>query len=232
MHQGPPRVRRAFFWQVRPLEEMYKFGSFFSPLLTESDFEAKPSVMLLGQYSTGALAAAVCLCVCKCVAVTQRSQSEMPHLIVSLWRAIRTRRVGSVSCQCSQGRARLPRVAFTEAVLRAPNWFLSRAGSAVRRVPPSSLQALALWHSTLLSLKHVAEMPASSARRPLFTVCNHSCIIRCLRKCSLDVRVVRRPRCMLLWCTREEHVCEVPAGPRLPWHQHRPGADHRQVCRC
>ena len=39
--------------QIRPLEEAYKFGSFFSSLLTESDFEAKPSVLLLGQYSTG-----------------------------------------------------------------------------------------------------------------------------------------------------------------------------------
>lgn len=39
--------------QLRPLEEMYKFGSFFSPLLNESDFEARPSVLLLGQYSTG-----------------------------------------------------------------------------------------------------------------------------------------------------------------------------------
>jgi hypothetical protein len=39
--------------QVRPLEEQFKFGSFFTPLLHESDFEAKPSVLLLGQYSTG-----------------------------------------------------------------------------------------------------------------------------------------------------------------------------------
>lgn len=39
--------------QIKPLEEAYKFGSFFSSLLSESDFEAKPSVLLLGQYSTG-----------------------------------------------------------------------------------------------------------------------------------------------------------------------------------
>jgi hypothetical protein len=39
--------------QVRPLEEAFKFGHFFSPLLNESDFSAKPSVLLLGQYSTG-----------------------------------------------------------------------------------------------------------------------------------------------------------------------------------
>ena len=39
--------------QIRPLEEAYKFGAFFSSLLNESDFHAKPSVLLLGQYSTG-----------------------------------------------------------------------------------------------------------------------------------------------------------------------------------
>ena len=39
--------------QIRPLEEAYKFGGFFSSLLNESDFSAKPSVLLLGQYSTG-----------------------------------------------------------------------------------------------------------------------------------------------------------------------------------
>ena len=39
--------------QIRPLEETYKFGAFFSSYLNESDFSAKPSVLLLGQYSTG-----------------------------------------------------------------------------------------------------------------------------------------------------------------------------------
>ena len=57
--QGLPAVTSVWvsfhvlFLQIRPLEEAYKFGSFFSSLLTESDFEAKPSVLLLGQYSTG-----------------------------------------------------------------------------------------------------------------------------------------------------------------------------------
>jgi hypothetical protein len=45
---SPPKTR-----QIRPLEDAYKFGHFFSPLLSEGDFEAKPSVLLLGQYSTG-----------------------------------------------------------------------------------------------------------------------------------------------------------------------------------
>ena len=39
--------------QVKPIEEAFKFSHFFSPFLTESDFDAKPSILLLGQYSTG-----------------------------------------------------------------------------------------------------------------------------------------------------------------------------------
>eukprot|EP00878_Enallax_costatus_P017605 GHUV01018497.1.p1 GENE.GHUV01018497.1~~GHUV01018497.1.p1 ORF type:complete len:533 (+),score=105.10 GHUV01018497.1:417-2015(+) len=46
-------LKQVYFTKVRPLEDQFKFGSFFSPLLNESDFEAKPSVLLLGQYSTG-----------------------------------------------------------------------------------------------------------------------------------------------------------------------------------
>lgn len=46
-------LKQIYFQKVRPLEEAFKFGHFFSPLMTESDFEAKPSVLLLGQYSTG-----------------------------------------------------------------------------------------------------------------------------------------------------------------------------------
>jgi hypothetical protein len=39
--------------KVRPLEELYQFEYFHSPLLRDSDFDAKPMVLLLGQYSTG-----------------------------------------------------------------------------------------------------------------------------------------------------------------------------------
>jgi len=39
--------------QVRPLEEAFAFPRFYSSLLQASDFEAKPSVMLIGGYSTG-----------------------------------------------------------------------------------------------------------------------------------------------------------------------------------
>ena len=43
--------------QVKPIEEAFKFSHFFSPFLTESDFDAKPSILLLGQYSTGKVCA-------------------------------------------------------------------------------------------------------------------------------------------------------------------------------
>ena len=38
---------------MRPLEEAFKFNAFFGSLMMEGDFEAKPSVLLMGQYSTG-----------------------------------------------------------------------------------------------------------------------------------------------------------------------------------
>jgi EH domain-containing protein 1 len=37
----------------RPVEEHYRFSDFFSPPLTDTDIEAKPFVLLLGQYSVG-----------------------------------------------------------------------------------------------------------------------------------------------------------------------------------
>ncbi|CAL8464390.1 g3925 [Coccomyxa elongata] len=46
-------LKLIYFTRIRPLEEAYKFGAFFSSYLNESDFYAKPSVLLLGQYSTG-----------------------------------------------------------------------------------------------------------------------------------------------------------------------------------
>ncbi|XP_051124740.1 EH domain-containing protein 1-like [Andrographis paniculata] len=39
--------------KLKPLESTYLFNDFVSPFLTCSDFDAKPMVMLLGQYSTG-----------------------------------------------------------------------------------------------------------------------------------------------------------------------------------
>eukprot|EP00249_Psilotum_nudum_P008143 c21071_g1_i1 orf=198-1829(+) len=46
-------LKKLYVEKLRPLEVTYRFNDFVSPLLTESDFDAKPMVMLLGQYSTG-----------------------------------------------------------------------------------------------------------------------------------------------------------------------------------
>jgi EH domain-containing protein 1 len=46
-------LKKLYVQKLKPLEVSYRFNDFVSPLLTNSDFEAKPMVMLLGQYSTG-----------------------------------------------------------------------------------------------------------------------------------------------------------------------------------
>ncbi|XP_078437592.1 EPS15 homology domain 1 [Wolffia australiana] len=46
-------LKRLYLEKLKPLEVAYRFNDFVSPLLTNSDFDAKPMVMLLGQYSTG-----------------------------------------------------------------------------------------------------------------------------------------------------------------------------------
>ena len=46
-------LKKLYATKIRPVEEKYKFDMFHSPLLRESDFDAKPMVLLLGQYSTG-----------------------------------------------------------------------------------------------------------------------------------------------------------------------------------
>ncbi|PKA50641.1 hypothetical protein AXF42_Ash017980 [Apostasia shenzhenica] len=46
-------LKKLYVEKLKPLELTYKFHDFVSPLLTNSDFDAKPMVMLLGQYSTG-----------------------------------------------------------------------------------------------------------------------------------------------------------------------------------
>ncbi|XP_021692252.2 EH domain-containing protein 1 isoform X2 [Hevea brasiliensis] len=46
-------LKRLYIQKLKPLEVTYHFNDFVSPLLTNSDFDAKPMVMLLGQYSTG-----------------------------------------------------------------------------------------------------------------------------------------------------------------------------------
>ncbi|CAI0379364.1 unnamed protein product [Linum tenue] len=46
-------LKKLYLQKLKPLEVAYRFNDFVSPLLTNSDFDAKPMVMLLGQYSTG-----------------------------------------------------------------------------------------------------------------------------------------------------------------------------------
>ncbi|GFZ10644.1 EPS15 homology domain 2 [Actinidia rufa] len=46
-------LKRLYIEKLKPLEVAYHFNDFESPSLTNSDFDAKPMVMLLGQYSTG-----------------------------------------------------------------------------------------------------------------------------------------------------------------------------------
>lgn len=46
-------LKRIYKRAVKPLEVQFKFGSFYSPMLTDADFDAKPMVLLIGQYSVG-----------------------------------------------------------------------------------------------------------------------------------------------------------------------------------
>lgn len=46
-------LKRLYKNKLYPLEEHYKFHEFHSPSLDDPDFDAKPMVLLVGQYSTG-----------------------------------------------------------------------------------------------------------------------------------------------------------------------------------
>lgn len=46
-------LKKLYIEKLKPLETTYRFSDFVSPPLTNSDFDAKPMIMLLGQYSTG-----------------------------------------------------------------------------------------------------------------------------------------------------------------------------------
>mmetsp|Transcript_5369 Transcript_5369/g.11084 ORF Transcript_5369/g.11084 Transcript_5369/m.11084 type:complete len:626 (+) Transcript_5369:647-2524(+) len=48
--EGLKRLYRA---GIKPLEVQFKFGEFYSPVMTDADFDAKPMVLLIGQYSVG-----------------------------------------------------------------------------------------------------------------------------------------------------------------------------------
>ena len=45
----------VYMKKIKEVEEAFHFPRFHSPCLGPADFAAKPSVLLLGQYSTGAL---------------------------------------------------------------------------------------------------------------------------------------------------------------------------------
>lgn len=47
------KLKRLYFEKILPLEEAYNFGEFAAPTFSRSDFDAKPMVLLLGQYSVG-----------------------------------------------------------------------------------------------------------------------------------------------------------------------------------
>jgi GTPase SAR1 family protein len=46
-------LKKLYRTKLLPLEEAYKFHDFHSPALDDPDFDAKPMVLLVGQYSTG-----------------------------------------------------------------------------------------------------------------------------------------------------------------------------------
>lgn len=46
-------LRKIYKSKILPLEEAYLFSEFHSPPLEDPDFEAKPMILLVGQYSTG-----------------------------------------------------------------------------------------------------------------------------------------------------------------------------------
>ena len=45
-----PLLLTALQNSIKPLEEAYQFGEFYSPVMRDSDFDALPLVLLLGQY--------------------------------------------------------------------------------------------------------------------------------------------------------------------------------------
>lgn len=46
-------LKKIYESKIKPLEQTYMFEQFHSPALRASDFDAKPTVLLLGQYSVG-----------------------------------------------------------------------------------------------------------------------------------------------------------------------------------
>jgi EH domain-containing protein 1 len=45
-------LKSIYHKKIEPVEKLYEFPNFHSPLMHDGDFEAKPTVLFLGQYST------------------------------------------------------------------------------------------------------------------------------------------------------------------------------------
>jgi multisubunit Na+/H+ antiporter MnhB subunit len=43
-------LKHLYRQKIRPVEELYKFGEFYQPLMSDHDFDAKPMILLLGVY--------------------------------------------------------------------------------------------------------------------------------------------------------------------------------------
>lgn len=46
-------LKRMYKQKVLPLEKLYDFDKFFTPVISDAEFDSKPQVMLVGQYSVG-----------------------------------------------------------------------------------------------------------------------------------------------------------------------------------
>jgi len=46
-------LRNVYKSKILPLEQNYLFHDFHSPALDDPDFDARPMILLVGQYSTG-----------------------------------------------------------------------------------------------------------------------------------------------------------------------------------
>lgn len=46
-------LKRLYKQRLKPLEDQYKFSDFHSPPMDDADFDSKPMILLIGQYSTG-----------------------------------------------------------------------------------------------------------------------------------------------------------------------------------
>jgi hypothetical protein len=44
-------LRRLYTAGIKPIEVQFGYGDFYSPVMSEADFSAKPMVLLMGQVS-------------------------------------------------------------------------------------------------------------------------------------------------------------------------------------